>query len=276
MLGATVDITERKRAEEALKETDRRKDEFLATLAHELRNPLAPIRTAVQILHLTGSQEAESRQVRDMVERQVDHLVRLVDDLLDMSRISRGKIELRRQPVLLAEVVQTAMETSAPFLTASRHELSVTLCTEPLTVDGDVVRLTQVVANLLNNAAKYTPQKGRITLTVEREDQEGIIRVRDTGLGIPPDMLGSVFEMFTQVNRHLGRAQGGLVSSPARRASGGVRSMSTATARGRERSLSFACRSLTSERQQSKSSPASEFPQRRGRCWLWMTMWTLP
>lgn len=210
MIGATVDISQRKRAEEALMETDRRKDEFLATLAHELRNPLAPIRTAVQLLNHLGTQEPESQQIRDMVERQVDHLVRLVDDLLDLSRINRGKVTLRRQPAKLTEIVQTAIETSTPFITANGHILEMNLSAEPLLIDGDAVRLTQVVANLLNNAAKYTPQGGRITVTVERNDQHGVIRVRDTGLGIPREMLENVFEMFAQVNRHLGRAQGGL------------------------------------------------------------------
>jgi PAS domain S-box-containing protein len=204
------DISEYKRLYDELRETDRRKDEFLATLAHELRNPLAPIRNAIHILNLKGSPDHDARRLRDMVERQVNHMVRLVDDLLDVSRISRGKIELQLGRVRLAEVVQNAMETSSPLIEAGKHRLSVTASGESLVVEGDMVRLTQVVANLLNNAAKYTPEGGHISIAVDREGSEGVIRVCDTGLGIPAEMMTRVFEMFTQVNRHLGRSQGGL------------------------------------------------------------------
>ena len=204
------DITARKNAEEALQDADRRKDEFLATLAHELRNPLAPISNALGLLRLAENDVATFRQVRDMVERQMKHLVRLVDDLLDVSRITRGKIELRRERLDLAAAVQSAVETSRPHFEARQHELAVLLPETPLYVDGDLTRLAQVLSNLLHNAAKYTPDSGRITLSMARESAQVVVRVSDNGLGIPPDMLPRVFEMFAQVDKHLDRAQGGL------------------------------------------------------------------
>jgi PAS domain S-box-containing protein len=203
----TRDVTARKRAEEALKEADRRKDEFLAMLAHELRNPLAPISNALHLARLPG---ADSRQAIDLIERQVEHMVRLVDDLLDVSRITRGKIELRRERADLAAVVVRAVEGSRPLIDARRHALDLRLPDDPLPVDGDPVRLAQVVWNLLNNAAKYTPEGGRIGVAVEREGGEAVVRVRDTGMGIPADMLARVFDLFTQVDRTLDRAEGGL------------------------------------------------------------------
>jgi PAS domain S-box-containing protein len=204
--GMAVDITDRVRAEEALKEADRRKDEFLATLAHELRNPLAPIRNALEILRMTGGGE----RVRETMERQVAQLTRLVDDLLDVSRITRGKVKLRAARLDLRPVVEGAVETSRPLVEAAGHRLSVSLPAEPLAVEADPVRLAQIVTNLLNNAAKYTEEGGRIWLTVERAGPEAVIRVRDTGIGIPAEMLHRVFEMFTQVERPGGHAPGGL------------------------------------------------------------------
>jgi PAS domain S-box-containing protein len=203
----TRDITERKRAEEALKDADRRKDEFLAMLAHELRNPLAPISNALHLVRLHG---ADPQQALEMIERQVEHMVRLVDDLLDVSRITRGKIELRRERVDLAAVAVRAVEGSRPLIDARRHRLEMRLPDGPLPVDGDPMRLAQVVWNLLNNAAKYTPEGGRIALTVEAAGGEAVVRVRDTGMGIPADMLARVFDLFTQVDRTLDRAEGGL------------------------------------------------------------------
>ncbi len=193
-----------------VQEADRRKNEFLAMLAHELRNPLAPIRNAVQILRLRGPMQPELQDVRDMIERQVQHLVRLVDDLLDVSRITRGKIQLQMEPVDVAAVVGRAVETSRPLLDARKHQLSVSLPTESLRVQADPVRLGQVLSNLLNNAAKYTEEGGRIWLSAEREGKEILLRVRDTGVGIPPHMLASVFDLFTQVDRSLDRSEGGL------------------------------------------------------------------
>ncbi len=199
-----------KRSEEALRDADRRKDEFLAILAHELRNPLAPIRNSLHILRLTSPNDPTAERVAEMMERQVNHMVRLVDDLLEVSRISRGKIELRKEPVEVAAVVRSAVETSRPLIEAGGHRLALAIPPEPLTLEGDPVRLTQVVANLLNNAAKYTDAGGRIWLTVRREGGEVAISVRDTGRGIPPDMLPRVFELFMQIDRQPSRAQGGL------------------------------------------------------------------
>jgi PAS domain S-box-containing protein len=204
------DITEQKRAQEALREADRRKDEFLAMLAHELRNPLAPIRTAVEILKVRGPTDAHSHWARDVIDRQVGHLTRLVDDLLDVSRITRGKVQLLRQPLELAAAVARAVETSRPLIDGRGHQLIVSLPPEPVSLDGDLTRLAQVLANLLNNAAKYTPEGGRIELTVERNGQEAVLRVRDSGMGIPAEMLPKVFDLFTQGERALDRAQGGL------------------------------------------------------------------
>jgi signal transduction histidine kinase/DNA-binding response OmpR family regulator len=189
---------------------DQHKNEFLSMLAHELRNPLAPIRNAVHILQLRGSDQPELRAVRDVIDRQVQQLIRLVDDLLDISRITRGKIRLQTEIVELSTVVARAVETSRPLIEARHHELTVLLPPEPLRVDGDPVRLAQVLGNLLNNAAKYTEEGGRIALTVEKDSDEAVLRVRDSGVGIPADMLGSIFDLFTQVDRSLDRSQGGL------------------------------------------------------------------
>ena len=200
----------------ALQEADRRKDEFLATLAHELRNPLAPILNAVQILQMfdepTGNDRhnREVHELRDMIERQVTHMVRLVDDLLDVSRITRGKVNLHHEQLPIADVLQNAVDTSKPLIASAKHSLTVSLPPVPLYVNGDMVRLTQVFANLLNNAAKYTPEGGAISLSAERDGQSIVVRVRDSGVGIPKEMLDHVFEMFAQVNQHLKRSQGGL------------------------------------------------------------------
>jgi signal transduction histidine kinase len=194
----------------ALKESDRRKDEFLAVLSHELRNPLAPIRNAVQILHAKGPPAPELQWARDVIDRQVAQMARLVEDLLDVSRINQGKIELRREPVELASVIRDAVEASRPLVEKWGHDLSVTMPPEPVVLDADPTRLAQVLANLLNNAAKFTPQGGRISLTVEREGGDVVIRVRDNGVGIPADMLSHVFEMFRQVGPSVEGTQGGL------------------------------------------------------------------
>jgi signal transduction histidine kinase/DNA-binding response OmpR family regulator len=193
-----------------VQEADRHKNEFLSMLAHELRNPLAPIRNAVQILRMRNFSEPDIQLVQDMIDRQVQQLSRLVDDLLDLSRITRGKIRLQTEVVEVASVVARAVETSRPLIDARKHKLTVLLPTEPLRVRGDPVRLAQVLANLLNNAAKYTEEGGRIAVTAERDRDEVVLRVKDTGMGIPPDMLSSIFELFTQVDRSLDRSQGGL------------------------------------------------------------------
>jgi signal transduction histidine kinase/CheY-like chemotaxis protein len=204
------DISERKRAERALLEADRQKNEFLATLAHELRNPLAPIRNSLNILSLTHGDDPAAARVQAMMDRQVHHMERLVDDLLEISRISAGKIELRLEPVEIASVIRNAVETSKPRIDAGGHQLVVTLPPEPLTVEGDPVRLAQVVANLLNNSAKYTEPGGQIWLTVSRQGGQVSISVRDTGIGISADLLPHVLEMFTQADRDKRRPQDGL------------------------------------------------------------------
>ncbi len=193
-----------------LREADRRKDEFLATLAHELRNPLAPIRNALQILKMPRVDAATAQEVREVMERQVDQLVRLVDDLLDVSRVMRGKVELRQEPVELASVIARGVETAMPLIDVQGHELSVSIPTDSLMLDADPVRLAQVIGNLLTNAAKYTEASGRIWLTAERDDGHVSLRVRDTGIGIAADMLPNVFDLFVQVDRAAARSQGGL------------------------------------------------------------------
>ncbi len=203
------DVTARKQAEEAAAEEARRKDEFLATLAHELRNPLSPILNGLCLLKLSPTGAAAER-ARGMVERQVGHMVRLIDDLLDVSRVSRGRLELRRQRVTVRTVLDGALETSGPLVEAAGHELVVRLPDEPLHLHADPVRLAQVVSNLLNNAAKYTPAGGRIELSAERDGGEAVVRVTDTGVGIEAGQLAEVFEMFNQVGRTIDRAQGGL------------------------------------------------------------------
>jgi PAS domain S-box-containing protein len=191
---------ERARALEALKEADQRKDEFLATLAHELRNPLAPISNAVHLMRRPDGRRVTDR-LMGIVERQVHQIVKLVDDLLEISRITRGKIELDRQPVRLADAVRDAVETSRPLIERARHQLSVTLPDETLTLCADSVRLSQVLSNLINNAAKYTEAGGRIWLDAEREGDGVAIRVRDNGLGIPENQLSRVFDMFAQAQQ---------------------------------------------------------------------------
>ena len=203
-------LYERERATEALKEADRRKDEFVAVLAHELRNPLAPIRNSLQILRLTSEHDPATERIREMMERQVNHMVRLVDDLLEVSRITSGKIELRKERVALSTIVDNAVETSQPLIDAFRHHLRIELPFEPLFVEGDPVRLAQVIGNLLNNAAKYSDESGQIWLKAERRDGLVCLSIRDTGVGIAPEVLPHVFNLFMQADRSPGRSQSGL------------------------------------------------------------------
>jgi CheY-like chemotaxis protein/two-component sensor histidine kinase len=205
--GITVDITELVTLRERAESANRAKDEFLAMLGHELRNPLAPILTALQLLKLRGLDAAERE--RAIIERQVKHLVGLVDDLLDVSRITRGRIELRKEPIELAEVVARAVELASPLLEQQRHELHVAV-PRGLVVDGDPVRLAQVVANLLTNAAKYTEAGGQVTVEAEGRDTHAVVRVRDTGIGIDETILPRVFDLFVQERQTLARSQGGL------------------------------------------------------------------
>jgi signal transduction histidine kinase len=194
----------------ALREADRRKDEFLAMLAHELRNPLAPIRTAVQLLRLKELPEAHSARARDTIDRQVEHLVILIDDLLDVSRITRGMITLQREPVPASAIVARAIEISRPAIDTKRHELILDLADDPLTVEGDRTRLVQIVGNILHNATKFMEPGGRIVLRVAREGGSAVFTVKDDGIGIPADRIERVFDLFTQVHGAGDVAQGGL------------------------------------------------------------------
>jgi signal transduction histidine kinase/ActR/RegA family two-component response regulator len=199
-----------RRREQRERDADRRKDEFLATLAHELRNPLAPIRNAVSILEVAYDDREALGRAMEMMGRQLAQLVRLIDDLLDVSRISRGKLELRKDRVELAAIIRQAVETCRPMAEGADHEVTVTLPPQPVYLDADPVRLSQVVSNLLNNACKFTGRRGRISLTAGRQGGDVAVAVKDNGIGIPPDKLGDIFEMFSQVDQSLERAQGGL------------------------------------------------------------------
>jgi PAS domain S-box-containing protein len=193
-----------------LQQADRHKDEFLAVLAHELRNPLAPLRTALQLIEVAGDDAVRRNRASTVMDRQLRHMVRLVDDLLDVSRITRGRIELQKQPIELAAILQNAIETSRPMIEGNGHQLTVTFPPDPLVVNADPTRIAQVFSNLLNNAAKYTPRGGHITLAAEADGANATIRVRDSGIGIPREMLARVFEMFVQVDRSFERSSGGL------------------------------------------------------------------
>ena len=215
--GLAAEVEQRKRLEQELRrrldqltEADRHKNEFLAMLAHELRNPLAPVRNALQVLKMPGADRSTVEQARGMMERQVGHLVRLVDDLLDVSRIMQGRIELRPERVDLMTVVGRAVETAQPAIDAHGQQLNVSLPPHPVFVHADLVRLSQVITNLLTNAAKYSQQASRIWLTAECDGGEVVIRVRDTGSGIAPELLPRIFDLFVQADRSLARSQGGL------------------------------------------------------------------
>lgn len=189
---------------------NQQKNEFLSMLAHELRNPLAPIRNAVTYMKLSGKADPELEWARDLIDRQVTHMVRLVDDLLDISRITRGQIRLELQPVDLGSVIESAVETSRPLIDAASHHLKVVFPDPPIQINADRARLSQVLSNLLNNAAKYTPDGGSVLISGERSGESALIRVRDDGVGIPPEMLAKVFDLFTQVDSSLDRSKGGL------------------------------------------------------------------
>jgi PAS domain S-box-containing protein len=212
-----TDITQQRRTEfelrrlaDDLAEQDRRKTEFLATLAHELRNPMAPIRSGLQFMRRAKSDPAALARVQDIMDRQLDHLVHLVDDLLDVARITRGQVDLKPDWIDLSEVLNAAVDTSMPLIEAARHKLDLRLPPERLTLYADATRITQVVSNLLNNAAKYTPRGGSIVLAAERAAEHALIVVSDNGIGIPPESLDEVFTMFTQVSQHVQHVPGGL------------------------------------------------------------------
>ncbi|HVJ14021.1 MAG TPA: ATP-binding protein [Polyangiaceae bacterium] len=207
-IGAFVDVTRLKQAESALREADRRKDEFLALLSHELRNPLSPILTAAHLMQLRG--DVATPREREVIQRQAQHLVRLVDDLLDVSRVTRGMVTLSRRPLELASVVGKAIEATGPLFEQLQHDLVVAVPAAGLMIDADEVRLTQVVSNLLTNAARYTPPGGHVKVSAAREDGEIVLCVSDDGIGIEPSLLPNVFEMFVQGARGSDRSQGGL------------------------------------------------------------------
>jgi signal transduction histidine kinase len=209
-----LDITERKRAEEALQEADRRKDEFLALLAHELRNPLAPIRTGLELIRLSGDTPQSVRRVRPIMERQVSQMVRLIDDLLDVSRIASGKIVLQRAPTPVSELVHSAIEAHRTAIDAAKIDLTVELPAQPCVIDVDATRFVQVLSNVLHNAAKFTPAQGTVRIAVERrgagDRPEVAVTISDTGVGISPDLLPRVFELFVQAEAATERTHGGL------------------------------------------------------------------
>ena len=207
---AHEDITERKRAEEALKDADRRKDEFLAVLAHELRNPLAPIRHALKIIRVTDGDPEVLHSACEIMERQVGHMVRLVDDLLDVNRISRGTIELRKQPIDLRSAIKHAVEAATPSIVNMQQTLTVTQPPQRIPLKGDLTRLAQALTNLLSNASRYTERAGSIYLTVAREDEQAVIKIKDTGIGIAAEQLPLVFDMFTRLDGPGEYSQSGL------------------------------------------------------------------
>ena len=208
--GLGIDITDQKRAVEALQEADRRKDDFLATLAHELRNPLAPISAGLHILKFAGDDVAAASQAREIMERQVAQMIRLVDDLLDVARITTGKVEMRSESMDLAGAISDAVETAMPLLTLGGQPLQVTTPDQPIYVHADRTRLSQVFANLLNNSARYSEPGQPIEVVVTREGEQVVVRVRDAGVGIHPEMLPRLFDMFRQADRTGGRSRGGL------------------------------------------------------------------
>jgi PAS domain S-box-containing protein len=210
MLGSAHDITARKLAEEALRDVDRRKDEFLATLAHELRNPLAPIRNAVQILQMKEAEPPELHWATGVIDRQMQAMTRLIDDLMDISRISQGKLDLKRELIDLEQVIQGAVETSRPLIDQKGHEFTLSMPAGPVILNADFTRLVQVFLNLLNNSAKYMDPGGRISLFSESDGNDVLVSITDTGIGIPLDKLPTIFEMFSQVEGSLSRSQGGL------------------------------------------------------------------
>lgn len=210
IIGINIDITEARALQDALRETDRKKDEFLAMLGHELRNPLSPLTTAAELLRMEADNPVGVRELAEMVARQTEQLGRLIDDLLDVSRVTRGLFQLKRETIDLREILQAASDTSRAAIETHRHVFTARVPAEPVLVSGDRIRLTQVVGNLLINAAKYTPAEGAIVLELAAEGRQAVVRVRDNGVGIPPEMLQKIFGLFMQVDSSNTRSQGGL------------------------------------------------------------------
>jgi signal transduction histidine kinase len=209
-VGAYLDVTDQKEAEASLRDADRKKDDFIALLAHELRNPLAPIRNGLNVLRLAGADGEAVRETREIMERQIAHMVRLIEDLLDVARIARGAIELRLDRIDLTPVVEQAIESVRPSIEQRHHAIAVTLPPDPVYLLGDAARLHQALVNLLNNAARYTPPGGRIAVELRREAECAVLRVNDTGEGIASEMLPHIFGLFFQGDRTLARTGGGL------------------------------------------------------------------
>ncbi|HET8696187.1 MAG TPA: ATP-binding protein [Gammaproteobacteria bacterium] len=262
-------LEERERAAEALRAADQRKDEFLATLGHELRNPLAPLLTGLHLLRLSGGQDPTIARMTDVMERQITHLVRLVDDLLEVSRITRGVIDVQREPVELGVLIRSAVETTRQMFESARHRLTVELPDAPIMISGDAVRLAQVFANLLANAAKYTDAGGRVSLTARCRGGQAVVAVRDNGIGISPTHLKSVFEMFMQVDRSNRRAQGGLgigltlVRSLVEMHGGSVEAHSAGLGKGSEFIVTLPVIDAGAAEDARPGTPLPEFAERR-------------
>jgi PAS domain S-box-containing protein len=268
---AARDISERKKIEEALRTADRRKDEFLAVLAHELRNPLAPLANGLQVIRLAPGDARAVAQARTMMERQLAHLVRLVDDLLDVSRISRSKMELRRSRLLLSDVLNSAIETARPLIEAAKHTLTVSIPPEPIHLDGDLTRLSQVFSNLLTNSAKYTDARGQIFLEVIPRSGEVVVSVRDTGIGIAADQLEAVFGMFSQIDPRIERSGGGLgiglalVKGLVKMHGGSVTAQSPGRGRGSTFSVTLPVIETTAAAQRSEPAESSSVSHQKRR-----------
>jgi two-component system CheB/CheR fusion protein len=261
-VGTCRDVDEQRRAEAVLRESDRRKDEFIATLAHELRNPLAPIRNAVQVLKMRGTADMQLTWARGIIERQVAQMAHLLDDLLDVSRISQNKVDLHKTRITLDTVLDTAIEVSRPHWEQNGQKFELSMLTAPIFIDADPARLAQVFTNLLNNACKYTGRGGRITMTVRREEDEALIDITDTGIGISPRMLPGVFELFSQDSTVLERSQGGLgiglsiVRSLVEMHGGSV----SASSEGDGKGSTFSVRLPAASRRGADASPALDKP----------------
>jgi PAS domain S-box-containing protein len=257
--GTTRDITERNEMEDALREADRRKDEFLATLAHELRNPLAPIRSGLEVIRHISDDKTKFDETLDIIERQTNQIVHLVDDLLDISRITQGKINLRRERIELKTAIEMALETSQSLIDNAENELTVTLPYKPIYIDADLTRVAQIFLNILNNAAKYSDAGGRISLTAKKEDGAAVVSIKDSGLGIEPEMLSKIFEMFGQIETPEKQAHGGLgiglsvVKKLVEMHGGSIQAFSEGRGKGSE---FVVCLPLAAE--QSETMPASE------------------
>ncbi len=278
-VGIVRDISEKKDAE-------RRKEEFLAMLAHELRNPLAPIRSGLDLLEMEGVDTATAAWARDMMKHQVQHLVRLVDDLLDVSRIMRGKVQVRKERLPLKAVIDLGLETAQPLIASQGHEVVLQIAAAPIWIEADPVRIAQVITNLLNNAAKYNNKPGHIWVTARRNGEQAVVQIRDDGIGIEPELLPHVFDLFTQANRSLARSQGGLgigltlVRSLVEMHGGSVEARSEGPDKGSEFTIRLpAPLSLTRE-----ATPASAIQPALGgpatrcaiACSLWTTTWPWP